>query len=209
MSDLIERLHARARQVEDEEFWEKTLEWEAAARLAELEAAAKTPLSDEVAGLIERAKERVVYHDRVAATISNLGKPRTDNDAGRTSQLIEDLAAALEQMARHNEELIQGWSAQTTRAEAAEFRIAELEAERDCVNMLLFCVEEGGKRTDEQPAQYLRRLIDALIYAQRERDAIEAATIEKCLNIACQYESEDSTEIFNRLRALAKPPASV
>lgn len=38
--------------------------------------------------------------------------------------------------------------------------------EQDCVNMLLLCGEIGGKRDDETPAQYLRRLIDELIRLQ-------------------------------------------
>jgi hypothetical protein len=65
------------------------------------------------------------------------------------------------------------WQVKDTcsRAEAAESRATRAEQERDKLQgMLLLCGELGGIGKDETPAAYLRRLIDGMIDAARERD---------------------------------------
>lgn len=51
-------------------------------------------------------------------------------------------------------------------------RLRHIQAE-EVMSMLLLCGEEGGKRKDESPAQYLRRLIDALIEAKQKIYSLE------------------------------------
>ena len=49
----------------------------------------------------DQIAEAIVWLDRNAAIVSNLGKPRTDNKFGRCADLIESLAAALRRYGSH------------------------------------------------------------------------------------------------------------
>lgn len=55
--------------------------------------------------LIERLEKAIVFNDERALLVSNIKKPRTDNNYGRTAQLHEDSIAEIKRLQAIIEEL--------------------------------------------------------------------------------------------------------
>lgn len=55
--------------------------------------------------LVERLRAAVIYCDAKAAVVSNIRKPRSDNDYGRAAQLHEEAAAELSRLSG----MVEGW----------------------------------------------------------------------------------------------------
>lgn len=106
--------------------------------------------------------------------------------------LVKRLRTTTEQMARSCSAPMNLWQDHSsavltaaTRIESDAKRIAELEAVPD---MLMLCGECGGQKNGEAPAEYLRRLIDALVTAERAL----AEERERCARIADRFASGNS-----------------
>lgn len=132
-------------------------------------------------GLSERLRDRFTVGAYVQPT--HLHCP--DYSKGRA--LLEEAATALDafqarvvELEAENHQLLLDAITNTPlysrrkleeKLKAAESRATSAEQERDKLQgMLLLCGELGGIGKDETPVAYLRRLIDGLIDAGRERD---------------------------------------
>jgi hypothetical protein len=184
MSDLIERLTERASSYRSggpsSEHTAAMLE-EAAARLAELEAAAKAPLPDEVAAIATALKKLV--------TDSLAFSPAL---AERT--LHWKAAALLERMAREIERLNQDLNFQYTRGADKDCRIAELEAERDALRRVW-----NMTQASEIEAETIERCA-AVVQAMADMFKPGPATEEGRMMRDAWLDAVDN------IRALAKPP---
>jgi hypothetical protein len=114
----------------------------------------------------------------------------------RILPLIEEAATALDSLQARVVELEENITEIPQLLRMANARATSAAQERDELRgLLLLCGELGGIGKDETPAAYLRRLIDGLIDAHRERDEAyeRAAQCAEC--IADEYDATSFTSV--------------
>jgi len=204
-------------------------------RIAELEATAKAPLPGEVAGLIEGL--RAYAKTSLAAAPSMIEQCME----WKAATALERMAREIERLSDDNESFRDDVAKLEVDNERQCARIAELEALAKCDSCGKPFDENGGicepchssaigshikplgTRIRELEAAHAN-VIDAhkitmadLIKVESERDAIEAATIERCAQVADEVEREAdrdfaldasyaAEDIAKRIRTLKESP---